>query len=181
MCDGGAATCAKEILTTERLRLREMTRSDIPALKAILQDRITMTAYEHAFSDEEVERWMARQLERYAQYGFGLWAVTLRETGEMIGQCGLTMQPTDAGEVLEIGYLFRRDRWHHGYATEAARACKRYAFEVLGADEVYSIIRDNNLASQAVARRNGMEVRGSFVKHYYGIDMPHLLFSAKRG
>ena len=140
-----------------------------------------MTAYEHAFLDEEVERWLARQLERYAQYGFGLWAVTLRETGEMIGQCGLTMQPTDACEVLEIGYLFRRDCWHHGYATEAARACKRYAFEVLGADKVYSIIRDNNLASQAVARRNGMEVRGSCVKHYYGIDMPHLLFSVKRG
>lgn len=171
----------KEILTTQRLRLREMAQEDIPALKAILQDKITMTAYEHAFSDEEVDQWLARQRERYAQYGFGLWAVTLRESGEMIGQCGLTMQPTDFGEVLEIGYLFRRDCWHHGYATEAARGCKRYAFDVLGAEEVYSIIRDNNLASQAVARRNGMEPHGMFVKHYYGIDMPHLLFSVKKG
>ena len=170
----------REILTTERLRLRELTPADLPALRAILQDEITMKAYEHAFSDAEVDEWLARQQARYAQYGFGLWAVELKATGEMIGQCGLTMQPTDFGEVLEVGYLFRRDCWHCGYATEAAQACRDYAFDVLGAKEVYSIIRDTNLASQAVARRNGMEPRGTFVKHYYGIDMPHLLFSVKR-
>lgn len=170
----------REVLTTERLKLRRLTQEDLPALKAILQDEITMKAYEHAFSDEEVDQWLARQQSRYAQYGFGLWAVELKTTGEMIGQCGLTMQPTDRGEVLEIGYLFRRDCWHHGYATEAAQACKAYAFDVLGAQEVYSIIRDTNLASQAVARRNGMEARGTFVKRYYGIDMPHLMFSVRK-
>ena len=168
------------ILETERLILREMTQEDLPALKEILQDEETMYAYNGAFDEEETRAWLNRQLTRYAQDGFGLWAVVLRETGRMIGQCGLTMQPTDRGEVLEIGYLFRRDCWHHGYATEAAQACKAYAFDVLGAQEVFSIIRDTNLASQAVARRNGMEVRGTFVKHYYGVDMPHLLFSVKK-
>ena len=59
-------------------------------------------------------------------------------------------------------------------------ACRDYAFDVLNLDEVYSIIRDSNLASQAVARRNGMAVRGSFVKRYYGLDMPHLVFSIRR-
>ena len=74
----------------------------------------------------------------------------------------------------------QRAAWHKGYATEAARACRDYAFQVLGFREVYSIIRDSNLASQAVARRNGMAVRGSMVKHYYGLDMPHLIFSVRR-
>ena len=79
-----------------------------------------------------------------------------------------------------MGYLFRRDCWHRGYATEAARACKEYAFRELGAWEVYSIIRDTNLPSQRVALRNGMALWGSFVKHYYGVEMPHLVFGVGR-
>ena len=97
----------------------------------------------------------------------------LKETDEMIGQCGITMQPWKDEEVLEVGYLFERAYWHKGYATEAAKACKKYAFEILKADEVCSIIRDTNIASQKVAIRNGMIVKDSWVKHYRGIDMPH--------
>ena len=90
------------------------------------------------------------------------------------------MQDCDGQQVLEVGYLFRKEFWHNGYATEAAIACRDYAFDALGAREVFSIIRDNNLPSQAVARRNGMEPRSTFVKHYYGIDMPHIVFSVRR-
>ena len=132
------------VLETERLLLRRLTQGDFEALCKILKDEETMTAYEGAFTDEEVQQWLDRQLARYAQWGFGLWAVVLKETGEVIGQCGLTMQPWKDRELLEIGYLFRRDCWHHGYATEVARACKRYAFETLQAEEVCSIIRDTN-------------------------------------
>jgi len=168
------------ILETERLYLRRLTHQDRDALCAIMQDDITMKAYERAFTDEEVDQWLERQLTRYEEDGFGLWAVVDKASEEVIGQCGLTMQPVGDERVVEIGYLFRRDRWHCGYATEAAVACRKYAFEVLGVDEVFSIIRDSNLASQAVARRNGMEVRSTFVKHYRGVDMLHLLFSVRR-
>ena len=58
---------------------------------------------------------------------------------------------------------------------------QKYAFEVLRAEEVFSIIRDNNVPSQNVAVRNGMSLTGKLVKHYYGIDMPHLVYSIKRG
>ena len=88
-----------------------------------------MYAYEGAFSYSEVQEWLDRQIRRYQKWGFGLWAVILKETGGMIGQCGLTMQPWKEEEVLEIGYLFNRRFWHKGYAVEAARACKQYAFE----------------------------------------------------
>jgi len=97
----------------------------------------------------------------------------------MIGHCGLSMQPCEDREVLEIGYIFQKAYWHKGYATEAAIACREFAFEKLNADEVFSLIRDTNVASQNVAKRNGMSVRGSFVKHYYGIDMPYYIFSVK--
>ena len=119
------------ILETQRLLLREMTQADYPALAEILQDRVAMFAYEHAFSDEETQTWLDRMRERYAKDGFGLWAVVCKETGEMIGQCGLTWQNYEGERVLEIGYLFQRKHWKKGYAIEAARACKHYAFETL--------------------------------------------------
>ena len=168
------------IFETERLYLRELNQNDFGALCKILKDDETMYAYEGAFSDQEVQDWLDRQLSRYREYGFGLWAVVLKETGEVIGQCGLTMQPWKNEEVLEIGYLFQRKFWHNGYASEAAAACKKYAFEVLKADEVCSIIRDTNIPSQKVAERNGMTKKDAWTKHYRGVDMPHFRFVAYR-
>lgn len=168
------------ILETERLALRRLEETDFDALAAILQDPQVMYAYEHGFSTEEVRQWLDRQLERYAEYGFGLWAVLDKTSGELIGQCGITMQDWNGRNVPEIGYHLRRDKWHQGFAIEAAKACKEYAFTKLGFQEVYSIIRENNLPSQRVALRNGMSVRGAFVKHYYHIDMLHLVFSVRR-
>lgn len=168
------------ILETERLYLREMSQSDFTSLCKILQDEETMYAYEGAFSDAEVQEWLDKQISRYRKFGFGLWAVVLKETDEMIGQCGLSMQPWKDREVLEIGYLFQRQYWHKGYATESASACRKYAFEVLDASEVCSIIRDNNTASQNVAIRNGMAAADSWTKHYRGVDMPHVRYLAVR-
>lgn len=169
------------IIETERLYLRQLTQSDFGSLCKILQDGETMYAYNGAFSESEVQEWLDKQLARYAEYGFGLWAAVLKETYEMIGQCGLTMQPWQDRQILEIGYLFRREYWHNGYATEAAKACKEYAFSRLGAKEVCSIIRDTNTASQNVALRNGMTKQNEImIKHYRGVDMPHYLYYVKK-
>lgn len=167
-------------LETPRLVLREMTWEDYPALCRILQDDQVMYAYEGAFDQAQTQAWLQKQRIRYESLGFGLWAAVLKETGEMIGQCGLTMQDWKDRQVLEIGYLFQKAFWHQGYAAEAAQACKAYAFQTLKAEAVFSIIRDTNLASQRVARRNGMEIVDSAVKHYRGVDMPHFLFSVRR-
>ena len=160
--------------------MREMTHADLPSLCEIMKDENTMYAYEGAFSDAEVQEWLERQILRYQKWNFGLWTVVLKETGKMIGQCGLTMQPWKDDEVLEIGYLFNRNYWHKGYATEAASACKQYAFDVLKAEEVCSIIRDTNIQSQKVALRNGMTLTDKWTKHYRGVDMPHYRFVVKR-
>ena len=169
------------VIETQRLQLREMTPADRPALCRILQDSEVMYAYNGPFSDEEVDEWLERQLARYRQYGYGLWAVVLKATGEMIGQCGLTLQQWNGREMLEVGYLFQRSYWHQGYATEAARACMDYAFGTLNSPIVCSIIRDNNLPSKQVALRNGMTRKaGVMVKHYRGAEMPHWLFIKPR-
>jgi len=164
------------ILETPRLILREMTQEDYPALAAILQDGETMYAYEGALGGEETQAWLEKQLERYKKDGFGLWAVVLKESGEMIGQAGITWQVVDGRRLPEIGYLFNRAHWGNGYAIEAAAACKTYAFERFGFNKVCSIVRDTNLPSINVAIRNGMLARHRFTKHYRGIDMPHIVF-----
>ena len=169
------------IMETERLLLREMTDADLPALCRMLQDEEVMCAYAHAFSDEEAHDWLSRQQARYRQYGFGLWAVILKKSGEMIGQCGVTVQDCNGREVLEVGYLFCKDFWGQGYATEAAQACRDYAFTHLHADEVFSIIRDNNFPSQRVAERNGMRPHGSFTASTCRIlSIPYGVKSGKR-
>ena len=171
----------RTIIETPRLLLREMTAADRPDLCMILQDKEVMYAYNGPFSDEEVNGWLERQTGRYREWGYGLWAVVLKQTGEMIGQCGVTRQLWNGEEMLEVGYLFRHSHWHQGYATEAARACMEYAFNILGASEVCSIIRDNNIPSQRVALRNGMrKAEGVMVKHYRGAEMPHWLYLTTR-
>lgn len=167
------------ILRTKRLVLRKLESEDFEDVCKLLQDPVVMYAYEGAFSLQEVRDWMEKQFRRYREDGFGLWGVMKKDKGELIGQCGLTYQEYAGRRVVEIGYLFRKEFWHQGYATEAAVACKTYAFDVLGCDEVYSIIRDTNIASQKVARRNGMEKVDAFIKHYRNIEMPHLVFSVK--
>lgn len=166
-------------LNSDRIYLQEISQDDYKALSKILQDEEVMYAYNGAFSDEETQNWLDNQLKRYNELGFGLWAVILKETGEMIGQCGLTIQDCKEQKVLEIGYLFQKKFWHKGYATEAAKICKEYAFKVLEAESVYCIIRDTNIASQNVALRLGMKKIDSFTKHYRGIEMPHYLYQLK--
>lgn len=169
----------KIILETQRLILREMTGEDYPALAAILRDEQTMYAYEGAFTESETQAWIDKNLARYRDDGIGLWAVILKDGGLMIGQAGLTWQDVNGRRVPEVGYLFNRTYWGDGYATEAAIACKNYGFNRLGFNEIYSIVRDSNVASMNVAIRNGMLIRERFIKYYRGVDMPHYAFAAK--
>lgn len=167
-------------LETPRLLLREMTEQDLPALRAILQDELTMTAYEGAFDETMTRDWLQRMLASYRNNGFGLWAVELRATNQMIGQCGLTRQHILDTDVIEVGYLFNRSHWHQGYATEAAAASRDYAFEALNVERVWAQVRDTNIASMNVAIRLGMTVRGRFERQYRGVTMPHLAFAVDR-
>jgi RimJ/RimL family protein N-acetyltransferase len=170
----------KESILTARLALREMTMEDLPAMREIVQDEKTMYAWGHAWSEEEAIAGIEKQIRSYQERGYGRWAVSLKKTGAVIGMCGLQWCETDKELVPEIGYLFNRAYWRNGYASEAAIACKRRAFDFLGFDEVFSLIRDTNFPSMNVAIRAGMLVRGRFAKLYRGEEMPHYIFSARK-
>ena len=104
----------KKILETKRLFLREMTMSDLDALFAVLGDKEIMQHYPYSFDEERVRSWIERNMNRYKEDGFGLWAVCLKDTGEMIGDCGLTLQNIEGQMLPEIGYHIRRDQQRKG-------------------------------------------------------------------
>jgi RimJ/RimL family protein N-acetyltransferase len=164
------------ILETPRLRLREFVSQDVDALALVLTDAATMRYDPVLFDRARVEEWIARNRRRYAANGHGLWALILKSTGELIGDCGVTVQSVDDIDELEVGYHLRRDHWGQGYATEAAQACRDWAFQNRSADYVISLIRPENLPSRRVAERNGMTVWKEIIWR----DLPHSVFRIDR-
>ena len=95
------------VLETKRLLLREMNPDDDQALFLVFGDLETMRHYPYIFDGQHVRDLIERNRNRYEEKGFGLWAVCLKDTGEVIGDCGLTLQNIE-GEILpEIGYHIR--------------------------------------------------------------------------
>lgn len=146
-------------LLTERLRFRRLVPSDlgwwmdyINSAEAILFMPFTVG------SRSDCAAMIQRSLDRYAEDGSGLHAVLLRDGGIPIGQCGLLTQVVDEVPELEIGYHFLPQHWGKGYAAEAALACKEFARQHAVAASVISLIDEENVRSQAVAKRNGMSV-----------------------
>ena len=146
------------ILETARLRLRQFRPEDVDALQLVLGDPIAMKYYPAPYDRQGVAEWIDRNIRRYEEDGCGLWAMVLKSSEEMIGDCGCVYQHVDGSRQLEIGYHVRRDLWSQGYATEAACACMEYAFERLGAHKVISLIKAENVSSRRVAEKNGLRV-----------------------
>ncbi len=150
------------IIETDRLILRELTIGDFEDLHEILSDPETMQHYHKPFDMDKTKSWIAWNIENYAIYKFGLWAVILKAESQFIGDCGITMQNINGKMKPEIGYHINKRYTNKGYATEAAQACMKYAFEVFGFDEIYSYMKYTNIPSQKVAQKNGMR----FVMEY---------------
>jgi RimJ/RimL family protein N-acetyltransferase len=162
------------VLETARLILREIEPADLDFLAAMLSDPEVMRYYPKPLDHDESSAWLERQRQRYARDGHGLWLAVDRLSGEPLGQVGVLEQ--DLGDVVEteIGYLIARAHWRKGLASEAARACRDWAFSALGRPHVVSLIRPENLPSQAVARSNGMALERTiawrgFTHHVFGI------------
>lgn len=141
---------------TGRLILRPYILEDFAALHAIFSDPDIMRYYPSPFPEEKTRQWIRRNLRRYEEDGFGLWAVILKETGQLIGDCGITLQPIHGKMLPEIGYHLHRDFQGRGYATEAARFCVKLAFDTFRFPAVYCYMKHDNWPSMGVACRLGM-------------------------
>jgi RimJ/RimL family protein N-acetyltransferase len=143
-------------LETPRLLLREFVPADADALQSLLGDAVTMQYYPAPFPRTEIEDWVRRNLIRYRNYGFGIWAMLLKGSDEVIGDCGCYVRDIEGNSELELAWHVRRDLWSKGYATEAAQHCIKYAFERLGAERIVAMVRPENKSSCRVAEKSGM-------------------------
>lgn len=145
------------ILETKRLILRNYTYNDFNDLKDIITNTETMKHYPKPYDLNGVKRWIDWNINNYEKYGFGLWAIELKETGKFIGDCGITIQNIDGSDLPEIGYHINKKYWKKGFAKEAARAVRDWAFNNLDYDALYSYMNVTNIASYKTASSIGMK------------------------
>jgi RimJ/RimL family protein N-acetyltransferase len=150
---------------TPRLAFREMTHDDLDDMAGLLGDPEVMRYYPRPKSRDEALAWIAWNQRLYREYGVGLWLVTLRDSGEFVGDCGLTPQQVDGAAEIEVGYHVRAALQGRGLATEAAAACRDHARDVLGVDRLIAIIDPRNRPSQRVAEKLGLVVERDSDNH----------------
>ena len=145
-------------IQTERLLLRRWRDSDRGPFADLNGDPETMLYFPSTFTPAESDALIARAEARFAACGYGLWALEVRATGEFIGFTGLAPMPDDVPGAggTEIGWRLAKHAWHHGYATEAARAALGVAFDGARLPEIWSMTAVLNTPSQAVLRRIGL-------------------------
>lgn len=149
---------------TERLLFRPIVESDFDTWLVFCRYPDSL---KYIYSQEQlaivdpVERckmWFARVFNRYEKGLGGMNALIDKHTNEFVGQCGLLIQTVDNLEELEIGYSLMPGHRGNGYATEAAKKCKQFAFENNFRDSLISNIHIDNDASARVAMANGMKL-----------------------
>ena len=143
-------------IETERLILRPFRESDLDHEFRIVGDSETMSFYPKPYTREEVSRIISKNIQTFKTSGYGLFAVLHKETGDYLGDCGITIQIIDGKEEFEVGYRIRKESWGHGIAPEAARAMVAYGFEKLGLKRLYSYMAKDHHQSRRTAEKTGM-------------------------
>jgi RimJ/RimL family protein N-acetyltransferase len=165
-------------IETERLRIRMFTPDDLDDLCSIYGDPDVMRYISgHALSRKEAEDWMRAWREQWDKLGYGMWGLELKDSGELIGHCGLQFIQNTSD--TEIAYGLAKRWWGNGLAPEAARAVLKYGFEELSLDRIYALSEPPNIASQSVMRKIGMrfEKVAYYKDSYYEGDVVYYVLS----
>ena len=153
-------------IETPRLRLRMLEQDDVESIHSIWSDPEVMKFIPIVLfrSREEISEFIPLSLQRWEERGFGIFAVTEKESRQMVGYCGL--QYLDGTPEVEIYYGFSKDSWNRGIATEAARAVIEFGFEKLKLESIAGITHPDNIASQNVLEKLGLKKIGENRKFY---------------
>ncbi|MFN8186705.1 MAG: GNAT family N-acetyltransferase [Gaiellales bacterium] len=160
-------------LETDRLLLRPLALDDLDALATMLGDAEALALWGEPLDRVGCLAWIERNLGRYEADGLGRCAVVLRETGELVGDCGLVRTLVEGSPELELGWITRRSHWGQGIAAEAGAAWRDYAFDVLGLERIVSMVSARNHASRRVAEKLGMTAEREAI---WG-GLPHLVYA----
>lgn len=152
-------------LETERLIFREIRETDYQWWLPFFKDPSTSVHWVEEKENPETQctQWYEKQFGRYKSNRGGMNALVEKQSGKLIGHCGLLVQTVDGNRELEIGYSLLPEFWNQGYASEAAKLCRDVAFQNSYSDSLISIISVTNVPSENVARKNAMKIEKSTV------------------
>lgn len=145
---------------TKRLNFRLLTSNDFETWLNLFQDEKVagFLGFGNILTKEEqCNEWFNIQEKRYASDLGGMNVLIEKESGQLIGQCGLLVQEVNDKKELEIGYSILAEFRNKGYASEAAQKCRDFAFENNFTESLISIIHIDNIQSEKVAIKNGMK------------------------
>lgn len=157
------------LLETERLFIRRITEKDADAIFAIRSDAEMMRYIREPQNRQESLNWIKLVNSKWESRGVGLCAVILKETGKLIGWCGLWVL-AETGEI-EIGYAIAKNHWRKGFAYEASQAILGYGFAKLNLPKIVACANPHNAASRGVMEKLGMTF--DHIGKYYGKDLVH--------
>ncbi len=165
-----------DLIETTRLILRPMRANDLEGLLTVFSDARVMAAFDsQPFDAHQMCSWIDRNLAHQRRFGYGLYTVILKSTGEIIGDCGLEHMTDDVTEA-ELGYDLRSNVWNQGFASEAAAAVRNHAFSTLGLRRLFSLIRVGNEASRRVAEKTGMVLESTVDR----ADVPYWIYAQSK-
>ncbi len=152
------------IIETERLGLRNWTQKDIAPFAEMCADTAVMQYFPSTLSHDETANLVKRLQDHYNQKNYTYYAITIKETDTFIGFCGMLMQTYDSPFTpnVDIGWRLKKVAWGKGYATEAAKACIKFAQKELGLKTIISVASQTNVPSINVMQKIGMTKVGSF-------------------
>ncbi|QDY68204.1 GNAT family N-acetyltransferase [Qingshengfaniella alkalisoli] len=151
--------------STDRLQFRQMTLQDEGLIYALFSDAEARRHYPSMGGHAECRKWIGWNRESYDVHGFGLWLLHRKDTGEFVGDCGLSMQKVENRQLLEVGYHITESQRGNGFAAEAAQAAIRYGFACTEHAECVSIVAPENLRSIRVASGIHQHSRGFHNAH----------------
>ncbi len=160
-------------IETTRLRLRHLTLDDLDDLFRIYSNPEVMKYIGKGARTKDETLAALIKMSEHWQHGFGMWATVHKDSGSMIGRCGLCF--LDNTPEVELGYTIDKPYWNQGLATEASLAILKYGFEQVGLDRIVAIARPQNIASQRVMQKVGMKYEKN--AHYYNSDVVYYALS----
>ncbi|WP_309122580.1 GNAT family N-acetyltransferase [Paenibacillus sp.] len=149
-------------LITDRLRIREYTVEDLPALHDILSEPLTMSFWPKPFRYDQTEEWIVKRGIEHYERGFGRFAIEWKETGTLIGDAGLLSMEIDGIIENDLGYIVHSGYWGQGIGYEAASAVLKYGIEDLQLQRICSNMPVDHEASRKVAEKLGMTLEKRF-------------------
>ena len=145
------------VLKTDRLIFKEYKPEYVNLAHKVFSDPKTMKFWPAPFSINETQKWIERSILSYKENGFGRYAIFLKETDELIGDCGILKLETDNILVHDLGYIIHAPFWSSGLGFEAAKAVLNFGFNDLNIKSLYANMPFNHASSIKVAEKLGMK------------------------